>query len=375
MRTSRRLGAGRFWLAAVAAGALLGVAAAPARAKTIELGALLPLTGPGAVIGTEQMRGIQFAVDELNAKGGIDGDTVHVIYDDDQAKSDQAVLDFNKLVSLQHVPMIWLAYSGPTLATAPLATRRHILILNSGAQSDALQKASPYLVNTLPSTEEEVKVMVKYLRAHGKSTAAVLYENDAAGIGGRDDFVKDFKAAGGKIVAQEPVQFGQTDFRPALLKLASAKPQVLYVVTTVGMVPLADQLHEMNHKWLVAGTTFMNNPQVIADPNAAGLIHTQVEANVSPALMAAFQKKMGVEMGFFSRQYYNSAQMVFIILDHMIKAKMPITGANMRTELFKIKTFATPVPMTFTSNTAIVPIAIEEMKGGTEVTITHSVAK
>jgi branched-chain amino acid transport system substrate-binding protein len=364
----------RFWLAAVAAGALLG-AAAPARAKTIELGALLPLTGPGAVIGTEQMRGIQFAVDELNAKGGIDGDKVHVIYDDDQAKSDQAVLDFNKLVSLQHVPMIWLAYSGPTLATAPLATRRHILILNSGAQSDALQKASPYLVNTLPSTEEEVKVMVKYLRAHGKSTAAVLYENDAAGIGGRDDFVKDFKADGGKIVAQEPVQFGQTDFRPALLKLASAKPQVLYVVTTVGMVPLADQLHEMNQKWLVAGTTFMNNPQVIADPNAAGLIHTQVEANVSPELMAAFQKKMGAEMGFFSRQYYNSAQMVFIILDHMIKAKMPITGANMRTELFKIKTFATPVPMTFTSNTAIVPIAIEEMKGGTEVTITHGVAK
>ena len=367
MRTSR------FWLAAVAAGALLG-AAAPARAKTIELGALLPLTGPGAVIGTQQMKGIQFAVDQVNAKGGIDGDQVHVNFEDDQAKPDQAVLDFNKLVSLQHVPLIWLAYSGPTLATAPLATRHHVLVLNSGAQSDQLRKASPYLVNTLPSTSDEVKVMVDYLRAHGKSTAAVLYENDAAGIGGRDDFVRDFKAAGGKIVAQEPVQFGQTDFRPALLKLAAAKPQVLYVVTTVGMVPLADQLHQMNNAWLVTGSTFMADPTVIADPNAAGLIHTQVEANVSPALMAAFKQKMGADMGFFARQYDNSSLMTFIILDHLIKEKKPITGASMRAALFKIKTFATSVPMTFTSNTATVPIAINEMKDGTEVTLTHGVA-
>ncbi len=365
----------RFWLAAVAAGAILGGAAAPARAKTIELGAIIPLTGPGAVVGTQQMHGIQFAVDQVNAKGGIDGRKVHVIFEDDQAKPDQAVLDFNKLVGLEHVPMIFIGYSGPTLATAPLATRRHVLMVNSGAQSDQLAKASPYLVNTLPTTEEEVKVMVQYLRAHGKSTAAVLYENDAAGIGGRDDFVHDFKAAGGKILAQEPTQFGQTAYRPALLKLAAAKPQVLYVVITAGMVSLADQLHEMHHDWLVAGTTFMADPAAIADPNATGLIHTQVEANVSPALMAAFKQKVGADMGFFARQYYNSAQMTFMILDRLVKEKKAITGANMRAALFQIKTFATPVPMTFTSNTATVPIAIDEMKDGKDVTLTHATAK
>ena len=368
----------RIWLTALAVGTSLAALAAPparaAGAAPITLGAILPLTGPGAVIGTEQMKGIQFAVKQQNAKGGVAGHPIKMVFEDDQAKPDQAVLEFNKLVDLQHLPMIFTAYSGPSLAMAPLATRKHVLMLNAGAQSDQLAKASPYMFNTLPTTQDEVGVMVKYLRAHGKSTAAVLYENDAAGIGGRDDFVREFKAAGGKILAQEPSQFGQTDYRAALLKLAASKPQVLFVVTTAGVKPMADQLHQMKQNWLVAGTTFMEDPQAIADPNSAGIIHTQVVADASPALMAEFKQAMGADMGFFSRQYYNATQIMFVLIDKLIAEKKPITGANLRAAIFQIKTFHGLVPMTFTTNTAVVPIAIDEMTGGSEKTIATATA-
>ena len=368
----------RFWPTAAALAVSLAAPAfaAPAFAAPapVTLGAILPLTGPGAVIGTEQMKGIQFAIRQENAKGGVDGHQIKVVFEDDQAKPDAAVLEFNKLVGLQHLPMIFTAYSGPSLAMAPLATRKHVLMLNAGAQSDALAKASPYLFNTLPTTADEVGVMVRYLRAHGKSTAAVLYENDAAGIGGRDDFVREFKAAGGKILAQEPTQFGQTDFRAALLKLAAAKPQVLFVITTAGLKPLADQLHQMKASWLVAGTTFMEDPPTIADPNSAGIIHTQVVADASPALMAAFKKEMGADMGFFSRQYYNATQIMFTLIGYLEQHHQPITGTNLRTALLHIKTFHGLVPMTFTSNTAVVPIDIKEMMGGSEKTIAVATA-
>ena len=368
----------RIWLTALAVGtSLAALAAPPARAAgpaPITLGAILPLTGPGAVIGTEQMKGIQFAVKQQNAKGGVAGHQIKVVFEDDQAKPDQAVLEFNKLVGLQHLPMIYTAYSGPSLAMAPLATRHHVLMLNAGAQSDQLAKASPYMFNTLPTTQDEVGVMVKYLRAHGKSTAAVLYENDAAGIGGRDDFVREFKAAGGKILAQEPSQFGQTDFRAALLKLAASKPQVLFVVITAGNQALADQVHQMKETWLVAGTTFMEDPPTIADPNSAGFIHTQVVADASPALMAEFKQAMGADMGFFSRQYYNATQIMFVLIDKLIAEKKPITGANLRAAIFQIKTFHGLVPMTFTTNTAVVPVAINEMTGGSEKTIATATA-
>jgi branched-chain amino acid transport system substrate-binding protein len=340
-----------------------------AQAKTIHLGAVIPLTGPAAVVGNQEMRGIQFAIENANAKGGVQGNKVDVQFEDNQAKADQAVLAFNKLVDLQHIPMMFVGYSGPTLAMAPLATRKQVLLVNAGAQADKLSTASPYLVNTLPSTGDEVKVMVKYLMEQGKKKAAVLYENDAPGIGGRDDFVAMFPKAGGSIVAQEPVQFGQTDYRPALLKLAAAKPDVLYVVITAGMPSLVQQIHEMKPDFLVAGSTFAADPAAIADPASSGLIHTQVQIDAPPELAAAFKKKYGADMDFFARQYYNAAQIMLTVLDKLVTEKKPITGKNMRDTLFQIRSFHGLIPMVFNTNTATVPIGINEMKDGKDITL------
>src|SRR5580698_1449120 len=189
---------------------------AAACADTIRIGAILPLTGPGALIGTQQMRGIQFAIDQANAKGGLRGNQIEIQFEDNQAKPDQSILSFNKLVDLEHLPVIFTAYSGPSLAMAPLATRKKVLMINAGAQADKLATASPYLINTLPTIGDEIKVLSKYLASQGKTKAAILFENDAAGISGRDDYLEYFPKAGGSIVAQEPTQFGQTDFRPAM---------------------------------------------------------------------------------------------------------------------------------------------------------------
>jgi len=114
-----------------------------AEAETIRLGAILPLTGPGAVIGTQQMNGLQFAMDKANAAGGVHGNKIEILFEDNQAKPDQSILSFNKLVDLQKVPMIFSAYSGPSLAMAPLAGRKKILLINAGAQADKLATASP----------------------------------------------------------------------------------------------------------------------------------------------------------------------------------------------------------------------------------------
>jgi branched-chain amino acid transport system substrate-binding protein len=344
-------------------------------ADPIRFGAIVPLTGPGAVVGTQEQRGIQFAIDEANAKGGVDGHRIEILFEDNQAKPDQSVLSFNKLVDLEHVAVIFTGYSGPSLAMAPLATRKKILMINAGAQSDKLGTASPYLVNTLPSTGDEIAVMTKYLISKGKKTAAVLYENDAAGIGGRDDFVKAFPKAGGTILAQEPVQFGQTDYRPALLKLAAAKPDVLYVIITAGMVSLADQIKQTNAPFLVAGTSFMADPAAIADPASTGMIHTQVHIDAPPALAAAFHAKYGADMDFFARQYYNATGIVLTTLAKVLSEKQPVTGENMRTALFAIRDFQGLIPMEFKTNTAIAPIDINEMKDGKDTTLVQMKAE
>ena len=75
---------------------------------------------------------------------------------------------------------------------APLATRKKVLMINAGAQADKLATASPYLINTLPTIGDEIKVLSKYLASEGKTKAAILFENDAAGISGRDDYLDVF---------------------------------------------------------------------------------------------------------------------------------------------------------------------------------------
>ncbi len=340
-----------------------------AKADTITFGGILPLTGPGALIGTAEMHGIQFAVDQVNAKGGVHGNQITVQFEDNQAKPDQSVLSFNKLTDLQHVSVIFTGYSGPSLAMAPLATRKKVLLVNAGAQADALSKASPYLINTLPTIGDEIAILSKYLISDGKKRAAIMFENDAAGMSGRDDYLKSFPEAGGTILAQEATQFGQTDFRPALLKLADAKPDVMLVAITAGLLQMAQQYKQLGLTFTVAGTTFFADPSVIADPSAAGSVHTQVRIDAPPELAAQFKAKYGVDMEFFAKQYYNAAQVILATLDKVLAENKPVTGETMHDTLFQIGKFQGLIPLEFKTNTASVPLDINVMQDGKDVTV------
>jgi branched-chain amino acid transport system substrate-binding protein len=340
-----------------------------ASADTIRLGAILPLTGPGALIGTQQMRGIQFAIDQANAKGGVRGNQIEVVFEDNQAKPDQSILSFNKLTDLQHLPMIFTAYSGPSLAMAPLATRKKVLLVNAGAQADKLATASPYLINTLPLIGDEIAVLSKYLAGEGKKKAVILFENDAAGISGRDDYMDLFPKTGGTIVTQEPTQFGQTDFRPALLKLADAKPEVMLVSITAALSNMAQQYKQLGLNFTVAGTTFFQDPDVIKDPAAEGFVHTQIRIEAPPELAAEFRQKFNTDMEFFVRQYYNATQIIMVAIDRVLADGQPLTGENLKDAIFKIRKFQGLIPLEFKTNTATVPLDINIMQGGKDVTI------
>jgi branched-chain amino acid transport system substrate-binding protein len=356
-------------LAVLAIGWMCGGAPSAMADDTIQFGAILPLTGPGGLIGTEQMRGIRFAIDQANARGGVRGHKIEVQFEDNQAKPDQSVLSFNKLTDLQHDAVVFTAYSGPSLALAPLATRKKVLLVNAGAQADKLATASPYLINTLPTIGDEIKVLAKYLIADGKTKAAILYENDAAGISGRDDYVTYFPKAGGTLLAQEPTQFGQTDFRPALLKLADDKPEVMLVSITAGLLQMAQEYKQLGLKFTVAGTTFFADPPTIADPSSTGFVHTQIRIDAPPELAAEFKQKFGADMEFFVRQYYNATQIVLTTLDKVLEEGKPVTGENMHDTLFQIRKFNGLIPLEFKSNTATVSIDINEMRDGKDVTI------
>jgi hypothetical protein len=79
-------------------------------------------------------------------------------------------------------------------------------------------------------------------------------------------------------------------------------------------------------------------------------------------------------MDFFARQYYNAAQITLTLADKLLTEKKPVTGKNMHDALFGIKSFHGLIPMEFTTNTATVPIGINEMKGAKDITLKQTTA-
>ena len=346
----------RVRLLAVGASVLLSIAfwpmSATAQTNDIVLGALLPLTGPAARIGLEEQNGIEFAVERINAAGGIRGRKVRFVYEDTQGKPDQGVLAFNRVVDLQKVPALLTAYSSVSLAIAPLATRRKVFVVNPAAQTNKLADASPYLFNTIPLVKDEVGVIAKYAVNKIGKKAAILYENAAVGIDLRDEFKKAFTTMGGTIVADEGIEFGSTNLRPSLLKIAAIKPDFVFTGVTSGPGVVTEQIAQVPGFPISVGTSFFSS--LMGQPVAAGWIHSAVKSSVPSETEKAFNAKFNTkEMGFFAREYADAAQIMFKLIDHLLQKERPITGGNLRDAMIEMKTFETPSgKLTFEGNTA-----------------------
>ncbi len=337
--------------AAFASGALWPVLA-NAQTTEIVLGAMLPLTGPAANIGLQQQNGVEFAVARINAAGGIRGQKVRMVYEDTQGKPDLGVAAFNRLVDLHKVPAILTAYSSVTLAVAPLATRRKVLVINPAAQSNSLANASPYLVNTIPLVKDEVSVIAKYSAEKIGKRAAILYENAAVGIDIRDEFKKAFTAAGGTIVADEAIEFGSTNVRPSLLKIAAAKADFMFTGVTSGPGVVTEQIASIPTLPISVGTSFFVS--LIGLPVAAGWFHSAVKSSVSPDTEKAFIAKFNTkDMPFFSREYADASEILFKVINQGMQKGGPISGDSLKTTLFEMKTFDSfSGKLSFEGNTA-----------------------
>ena len=323
---------------------------ADAQSKEIVLGAMLPLTGSAAQIGLDEQNGIRFAVDKVNATGGIRGNKISFIYEDTQGKPDQGVLAFNRLLDLHHTSAILTAYSSVTLAIAPLVTRRKVLVLNPAAQTSKLANASPYLVNTISLAKDEVAVIAKYAAEKLGKKAAVFYDSGSVGIDMRDEFKTAFLVKGGTILADEAVEFGSTNVRPTLLKIAAAKPDFAFMAATTGPGVIGEQVEQIPDYPTAIGTSYFSSFKTYP----VTVYHTLVKSSVTAETEKEFNAKFNTTaMPFYAREYANASEILFKVIDYLLEKGRPITGENLRAALFEIKTFDTPNgKMTFNTNTA-----------------------
>jgi branched-chain amino acid transport system substrate-binding protein len=212
--------------------AVLPLASVHAQQKTLKIGMLLAMTGPGAFYGQVMSRGAQLAVDQINKAGGIAGYKLELVVEDHKSgDADAGVSGARKMLDVDKVSVILTSYSAPTLAIQPLAVEKKTLLLNGGGVgSQLVDKANLY--NTRMLSSQTAPFIVQW--ATGKLKAkrvAMLYWNDAAGQSVAGAIKNTCAKAGCQVVAQEPHDIGAKSYTAQLARIKAARPDVLMLGT------------------------------------------------------------------------------------------------------------------------------------------------
>lgn len=198
----------------------------------ILVGAYLSLTGTTATFGTSSLKGIQMAVDEVNASGGVLGKQIKLLTEDTQSKPEEAALAVTKLITRDKVKAILGEIaSSRTLAAAPIAQQNKIPMVTPGSTNPEVTRKGDYIFRVCYIDPFQGEVIAKFAYEQlGLRNVAVIKDvkNDYS-IGLADYFTQTFTKLGGKVVGEQAYSEGDTDFRAQLTSIKSLNPEAVVV--------------------------------------------------------------------------------------------------------------------------------------------------
>ena len=248
-----------------------------AASDSIVIGEYGSMTGAQATFGTATDNGIQLAVSQVNAAGGIDGHKVVVGStgkpEDDQGQPDGALTAVKKLITQDKaVAILGEVASKNSIAAAPFCNANKVPMISPSSTNPKVTQTGPYIFRVCFIDPFQGTVGAKFATGtlHAK-TAAVLYDKTSDYSNGLQDFFqKAFVAQGGKVVSVSTYQAGDPDFRSALTTIRASNPDVLYVpgyYNDIGTI--ARQAREIGIKAPLVGGDGWESPSLLKGAGGA----------------------------------------------------------------------------------------------------------
>lgn len=221
----------------LAKGALVaaGAASLPARVRAadvepIRIGWLAALTGPLASPSIGFDRGVQWATNEINAKGGIQGRKIELVIRDTQGDPTKAVNATQEVISRFKVHAIWgPTNSGELLATTPIMARAKVPSLVAGVVNSLIDPVKfPNAFRVTPANSQWDEAVRNYAMKVVKAKKVAVF-GDATGYGtaARDDSVAGFTKAGVEVVYSGVIDPALPDIMPEVLRMKNAGAEAI----------------------------------------------------------------------------------------------------------------------------------------------------
>jgi branched-chain amino acid transport system substrate-binding protein len=207
-------------------------------ADPIRIGTIMSITGPFGFIGTPQKEIFNALIEDFNAKGGVLGRPVELLYEDDKSVPTNAVIAATKLIKDKKVIAICgTSMSDAALAIVPICEKEQIPFINSGPGKMPQKK---WIFSTGPGDTRGAAHLLEYaVKGLGAKKIALMYSVDAMGTFGQKVLTDEIKKyPGASFVIQESMESSDTNVVPQLTKIKGANPDLLILQLTGGMASI-----------------------------------------------------------------------------------------------------------------------------------------
>ena len=229
------------------------------------------LTGDQADFGTQTHEGIQLAVDEVNAAGGIERDgkkfQIQLEKEDDQSKAAQAETAVKRLIDEKNVTAILgEVASSNSLAGGKVCQEKGVPMISPSSTNITVTKDRDYVFRIcfLDSYQSAVVARFAYDKLKAKRIAVFTNKSEAYSVGFSDEFKKAFIRYGGQIAAEATYSPSDQDFRSQLTALKASNPDAILIpgyYKDAGTI--ARQARELNIKIPLLGGDGWSAPNLV----------------------------------------------------------------------------------------------------------------
>lgn len=266
--------------------------------STVYFGVSAAQTGQYAQYGEQFKQAFDLAVEQVNAKGGINGHPVALKFEDSQSDPKQSVAVAQKFVSDSSISLVFGDYSSAaSIPASPIYTAGKLLQYGfNNSNPDFTLKGSEYQWSTAITTSSSYQWTADYIKKQGIKSVGVTYLNTADwGIPAFAAFKAEANKIGLKITDAEGVLDTSDDYRPSLSNAVADKPQAfVHIGYGPDAAKIVTQLRAIGYKGTFYGgqdeQSFDGTPDATGAIAGAEFLSSNPAANVQ-SFVKAFTKK------------------------------------------------------------------------------------
>ena len=295
----------RFALKLIAAYAMLAGATGTFAQDTIKLANIVELSGGGASAGTNFKNGVELAVKEINAAGGILGKKLQTITADTQTNAGVAKGLTQKAVDDDVFAIFGPVFSGSIMVSMAESRKAGIPNFTGGEAASITMQGNPYIFRTSFTQATAMPKVARYISDSAKlKTLAIIYVNNDFGKGGLDAMKKALANSSTKVVAEISTDAGQVDFSAAVLKAKQSNADGVFAYSNEEeSARILRELRKQGWTKPVIGETTLTGQKVIelAGEAANGAIaHVGLTVDAPLPAIRAFRAKFEKEYKYIS---------------------------------------------------------------------------